>query len=150
MSEPRILHELTVRFECPDVERADMRALRAAFAGMMDTAAQAIQNDRLDLDDCILEHWADVVVPNPQSTIRNPQSEVLDPPTPVNSGRAATVVRVEWLSEHRFFVEGLRHQCAVEAEAGPLALRALRLRVVREPRFDPFLRAPQSDSDAAG
>ncbi|MCP4593228.1 MAG: hypothetical protein GY842_21025 [bacterium] len=112
-----ILQEFTAPFQCADVEQVDLRALREAYAEMMDAAAHAVRCHGLEPDDCILEHWADIRTANAQS------------------------VRIEWLADRARCVASIRRQCAGDVETRQVGITALRLRVIHEPRFDPFLGA---------
>jgi hypothetical protein len=149
MPAAQLVHEFVVPFHCADVQRLDMGALRAAYAGMMDAAAQVGRCHGLEPDDYIAEHWADVRFaadtkerkPGHEGTkTRSLKRETAGDDSALGPARKVRTVRVEWLSERRRFADGLRRQCGDEAGAGPLALVALRLRMVREPAFDPFLR----------
>jgi hypothetical protein len=125
MAETRLLHEFVAPFACPDVAQADMPAVRAAYAAMMDAAAHLGRCHGLEPDDYILEHWADVITEEGTEEQGNAQP---------------TTVRVEWLSTLPRFVDGLRQQYGAARVPAPAALVALRLRVLHSPAFNPFFR----------
>ena len=124
MAETRLLHEFVAPFACPDVGQADLPAVRAAYAAMMDAAAHLGRCHGLEPDDYILEHWAEVKGGEGTKGPGNAQT---------------TTVRVEWLSTLPRFVDGLRQQCRTARVPAPVALVALRLRILHSPAFNPFL-----------
>ena len=117
MSEAQVLHEFSMPFDGAELEQVDLRALRAGFAELGDTAAEAVFRDGLDLDDVILERWADVKC---------------------DSSAKGRLVRIDWLSDRELCVKDVRRQCLTGGDAGRIAIVALRVRVVRGPVSDPF------------
>ena len=113
---PSLLKELTRPFDCPDIRELDLLALRAAFAELMDAAADAAHAAGLEQDDCILERYADVRFQT--------------------DGEARTI-EVDMLSERNLCIESILARIPRSVPGG-VAIVALRLRLLRGGMLDPF------------
>lgn len=116
-----LLKELTLPFDCPELRELDIHALRAAFAHLMDQAAEAVHAAGLEQDDCVLERYADLAVP-PEGSIHT--------------------VEVDMLSDRDLCIRALHERIPPGAPVS-LAIVALRLHIIRGAMLDPFGLGPR-------
>jgi hypothetical protein len=111
-----VVSELARAFHCPDVRQLEIHALRAAFAELMDAAAAAVHAAGLELDDCVLERYADI-------------RETL--------GGEVRIVELDMLSDREACIRSL---VTADQETRPTSqsIVGVRLRVIRGDMLDPF------------